>query len=119
MKNDDKIIDIIISLHERGFDHDFIVDQKYIRCLQCNVLIAAEDFEIVETFYCESKKTNGNGSLVYAIILTDYDIKGILMSSYQSYINGMFIQLWPKFNNTFRINVNTGGLSKSEKRILV
>ncbi|WP_295715202.1 hypothetical protein [Mucilaginibacter sp.] len=119
MKNDDKIIDIIISLHERGFDHDFIVEQKYIRCLQCNVLIAADDFEIVETYYGESKSTTGNGSAIYAIILTNYDIKGILMSSYRSYINGMFIHLWPKFNNTFRINVNTGGLSKSEKRILV
>jgi hypothetical protein len=102
MHSDYELVDVIIALQERGFNHDFIIENEHIRCLQYNELIAPDDFEIMETHHCECCKKYKNGSLLYAIRLMNYDVKGILMSNYQSYLKGMSIQLWAKFDHVLR-----------------
>lgn len=79
-----KLVDIIISLQERGFNHDFVIEDEYIRCLQYNELIAPDHFEILETHHCQRCDKYKNGNLLYAVSLMDYDVKGILMGKYQS-----------------------------------
>jgi len=97
----DELLDIIIDLQERGFDHDFVLDHEHIRCLQYNEKISPDNFEILETHHCTDKghlnfKSN---YILYGIQLKDYNLKGILMSSHKSYSYGMSLQLWQKFNN--------------------
>lgn len=98
MKGDYNIAAVIISLQERGFTHDFIMEKEYIRCLQCDVLVSPDDFVIVETYRCACKRFVENGSLVYAITLTNYDFKGILVSTSGLYVNGISVRLWTKFD---------------------
>jgi hypothetical protein len=95
----DALIDIIIDLQERGFDHDFILDHEHIRCLQYNEIIPPDDFEILETHHCDNKANLKSNYIFYAIRLKNYDIKGILMSTHKSYTQGMSLHLWQKFNH--------------------
>jgi hypothetical protein len=99
ISSNDALIDIIIDLQERGFDHDFIVDHEHIRCLQYNEMIPPDDFEILETHYCDNKTNLKSNYIFYAIRLKNYDIRGILMSTHKSYTHGMSLHLWQKFNN--------------------
>ncbi|AYL94504.1 hypothetical protein [Mucilaginibacter celer] len=101
MQQNHKLINVIIDLQTRGFNHDFVIENEYIRCLQYNELISPDDFEILETYHCDDRE---GGSLVYAIRLSNYDVSGILMSSYRSYIRGMSLRLWSKFNNVIKLN---------------
>ncbi|MDO3641324.1 hypothetical protein [Mucilaginibacter sp. L3T2-6] len=92
-----ELLDTIIDLQERGFDHDFVLDHEYIRCLQNDELIAPDDFEIVESHHCQDKiKHNGN-CILYAIELKNHPVKGLLMSNYKSFSNGISLHLWHKF----------------------
>jgi hypothetical protein len=94
-----EMIDIIIDLQERGFDHDFILDHENIRCLQYNEMIAPDDFEILETHLCADNLHIKGNYILYGIQLRNYNIKGILMSSHKSYNYGLSLHLWQKFNN--------------------
>ncbi|MFC0512764.1 hypothetical protein ACFFGT_01095 [Mucilaginibacter angelicae] len=104
--DDEQLINLIIDLQERGFNHDFVIENEHIRCLQYNELIPPDDFEILETYHRESSGKNDDCSLVYAIRLMNHDMKGILMSNYRSYIKGMSLRLWSKFNSVIRLNLS-------------
>ena len=97
-QNDD-LIDIIIDLQERGFDHDFILDHEHIRCLQYNEMILPDDFDILETHLCTDNLPVRGNYILYGIQLKNYTIKGILMSNQKSYNYGLSSHLWQKFNN--------------------
>ena len=95
----DELIDMIIDLQERGFDHDFVINHEYICCLQYNAMIPPEDFDILETHLgTDSVKGRGN-YILYGIRLKHHDIKGILMINNQSHNKGLSLNLWQKFNN--------------------
>jgi hypothetical protein len=102
----DALIDIIIDLQERGFDHDFILDHEHIRCLQYNEIIPPDDFEILETHYCSDKTYLKGNYILYAIQLRNYHVRGILMSTHKSYTHGMSLHLWQKFNNEISKHYN-------------
>lgn len=104
--DDEQLISLIIDLQERGFNHDFVIENEHIRCLQYNELISPDDFEILETYHRKSSDKNDDCSLVYAIRLMNHDTKGILMSDYRSYITGMSLRLWSKFNSVIRLNLS-------------
>lgn len=94
----DELIDIIIDMQERGFDHDFVIDHEHIRCLQYSEMIAPDDFDILETHLCTDNVHACADYILYGIQLKYYDIKGILMSNHRSYNAGLSIHLWQKLN---------------------
>lgn len=89
----------IIDLQERGYDHDFVLDKETIRCVQYNIPVYPDDFEILETQHCGIKPDESSSCVIYAIRLNNYDIKGIMMSRYTSLYNGVSIRMWSKLNN--------------------
>ena len=102
MKNEvchSELIDIIVDLQERGFDHDFVINHEYICCLQYNAMIPPEDFDILETHICVNNQHVCGDYFLYGIRLKNHDIKGILMSNRKSYNDGLSFYLWEKFNN--------------------
>ena len=101
------LIDIIIDLQERGFDHDFILDHEHIRCLQYNEMIPPDDFEILETHHCDNKTNVRSNYILYGIQLKSYNVRGILMSTHKSYTHGMSLHLWQKFNNEISKRYNS------------
>lgn len=89
------LLDTIIDLQQRGFDHDFVLIHEYIRCLQLNEVIAPDDFDIVESHHCCDSRYSGY-YILYGIELQHLPVKGILMSNYQSYVSGISLRLWGK-----------------------
>ena len=102
MKNQDEIIEIIIDLQE---NHDFTIEHENIRCLQYDELIAPDAFEILEMHSCGLGAKESRRSIIYGIKLNHYEVKGILMSNYRSYISGMSVQLWQKFDNFLKSRI--------------
>ena len=95
----------IVSLHEKGFDHDFVIDKEFIRCMQNNELVAPDDFEIFEVNHCICSTRSQNNSILYGVFLNNFSIKGILWSSYKTYQYGLSIHLWQKLYKKIK---NTG-----------
>lgn len=93
------LIDIIIDLQDKGFDHDFVIDHEYIRCLQYDELVPPDDFDILETHLCTDKMHTRANYIVYGVQLKHCDLKGIILSNHKSYNHGLSLHLWQKFNN--------------------
>jgi hypothetical protein len=102
MSTNENVIDIIIDLQEKGFDHDFVLEHENIRCLQYDVQIPPDDFEILEIRPCKKTGKPKNMAIIYAIQLKNYNIKGILMSNAKSYDCGLSMHLWKKFESEIR-----------------
>lgn len=102
MDSGESLIDIIFDLQGKGFDHDFVIEHEYIRCLQYDIQIPPDDFEILEVRCWEGNVYLKNIAILYAIQLKNYDIKGILMSNSNAYLRGLSMHLWKKFDSEIR-----------------
>jgi hypothetical protein len=86
----------IIDLHNRGYSQDFILADENIFCLQRCELIPPDGFEITETYRFEGKASVKNNYVIYAVKSIEDDLKGILMTSYNTFFRGVSIHLWSK-----------------------
>jgi hypothetical protein len=89
----------IIDLQERGYDHDFILKNEYIQCVQPTQSICPDDFEVIEAIRFDGKRRMCDNYIIYAIKLLNNDMKGILMTSYSMLTRGLSIHLWSKLAN--------------------
>ncbi len=90
----------IICLQERGYDHDFILKDANIICLQEPGSIDPEEFEITEIYRFEGKKRLRDNYIICAISILNADLRGILMTSYARLTEGVSIHLWAKLSDT-------------------
>ncbi|SDS72778.1 hypothetical protein SAMN05216490_1691 [Mucilaginibacter mallensis] len=88
--------DAIIDLQERGYDHDFILNNECLHCVQQSQLVCPDDFEVTEAYRFDGKKKMCDNYVIYAIRLLNNDIKGILMTPYSTLTKGLSIHLWSK-----------------------
>jgi len=86
-------------LHHRGYDHDFILNNEYIQCVQQSQSICPDDFEVLEVYRFDGKRRMCDNYIIYAIKLLNNDMKGILMTSYGTLKKGLSIHLWSKLAN--------------------
>ncbi len=91
--------DAIIDLQERGYDHDFILKNEYIHCVQESQSICPDDFEVAEAYRFEGKNRMRDNYIIYAIKLLNNDVKGILMTPFSTLTRGLSIHLWSKLAN--------------------
>lgn len=96
MKNLDSRAKVIIGLQTKGYDLDFTLNNEFLRCIQDGELISPDDFEIVETFLFADESITGLPSVIYAINSFSYGVKGILMTSFTAFSQGLSIHLWFK-----------------------
>jgi len=99
----DEILDVIIDMNEKGFDHDFVLDGQRICCLQLGETIIADDFEILEIYCCRHLFYKQPKCILFGIQLTKYSVKGILMISLKSVVGEVTLQLSKK------LHLETGG----------
>lgn len=92
----------IIDLQERGYDHDFILKNEYILCIQESQTISPDDFEITETYRFDGKSRLCDNYIIYAIRSLNNDLNGILMTSYSTLTRGLSIHLWSKLANNLK-----------------
>jgi len=96
MKNLDSKAEVIIGLQNKGYDLDFTLNNEYLRCVQDGELISPDDFEITETYLFEKEAQTEMPYVIYAINSLHNGIKGILMTSYSAFTEGLSIHLWSK-----------------------
>jgi len=107
----DKILDIIIDLYERGFDHDFVLEGEYIRCIQFNEVMIPNDFEVLETYSCDHKVYKQLNCILCGVQLVKHGIKGILMANQKSIVAEGSFQLMKKISfKTIAESVNNTNL---------
>jgi len=96
MENFTNKTEAIIDLQARGYDLDFILAKENILCIQRGEIIPPDNFEVTETYCFQSKSNQTDNYVIYAIRAVHEDLKGILMTSYDSLSNGMSVHLWSK-----------------------
>jgi hypothetical protein len=72
----------IVSLQQKGFDNDFYLSKKTLRCIQSDVRVDDINNKIVEI---HPVRINNKRKWVVAIELEDYLLKGILFVADLSY----------------------------------
>ncbi|MCQ6957002.1 phosphoribosylpyrophosphate synthetase [Mucilaginibacter aquariorum] len=88
--------EVIIGLQKKGYDLDFTLNNEFLRCIQDGELISPDDFEIAETFLFENEAEADLPFVIYAISSFQNGVKGILMTSYGAFTQGLSIHLWSK-----------------------
>lgn len=89
----DTLSEAISSLRSRGYTTDFNLAEN---CLICNgTRFDVSDFEIVETFRFEGASNPDDSSILYAIESNKGD-KGLLVSAYGMYAEGMSAEMAKK-----------------------
>jgi hypothetical protein len=96
MENYNDIAETIIDLQLRGYDQDFVIKNEHILCVQDSELISPDDFEVIDTYKFERGKRPKDNYVIYAIRSIHNDLKGILLTSYGTFSNGLSIHLWSK-----------------------
>jgi hypothetical protein len=80
MKNDLNKSDVIINLHSKGYDQDFILNGNEILYLQQGRLLPIYEFAISEALYRSKISVHGEQFFIYALSAIHSDLKGILVT---------------------------------------
>ncbi len=88
--------EVIIDLQERGYSHDFILQNDCIHYVQQSESICPDDFEVMETYRIDGKRRMRDNCVIYAIWSINSDSRGILVTSYGTLTKGLSIHLWSK-----------------------
>jgi hypothetical protein len=89
-------IQAIIDLQKRGYDHDFVLGKEFLFCVQKSEWLFPDDFEIVAAYHFRNEHARKRRRIIFAISSVNCDHKGILMTSYDCYAEGISIHLWSK-----------------------
>ncbi len=95
----------VISLHERGYTHDFHLFGNDLFWTQGKLLIRAGDFNIIEYYRFLDRDANNSETVVFAVIAYSYNVKGILMIHSDNGISNAAPVIRKKLND-FKIRSN-------------
>lgn len=85
MINYDTVTEAVKDLKERGFTIDFNIADDEIVCLNNNIRLHPDEFEIVESHRFEGDSNPDDEDVVYAVESKDGKIKGVITSAYGMY----------------------------------
>jgi hypothetical protein len=89
-------IKTIIDLQNRGYDHDFILSQESIFCIQKNECMFPDEFDVIAVYRFGNDTLLTGERIIFAISSSNCDLRGILMTSDDNYSSGISIHLWSK-----------------------
>ena len=78
-------VDAIIDLHNKGFVNDFQLYGNDLLWSQEGIFIRAGEFTILEYHRIKSARPVVGEEVVFGIIATNHNIKGILLNHYKTY----------------------------------
>ena len=96
MKQYATLVEALEDLEKRGYTHSFDTEEECLYCKGRDLKIHPEEFEITEFYRFEGMNDPDDSSIVYAIESKDHDIKGVLVSAYGAYADGLSIKLVEK-----------------------
>jgi hypothetical protein len=84
MKVYDTLVEALNDLKQRGFTHDFNLDNDCVVCTEINLSLSPEEFDIVETHRFEGETNPSDQSVLYAIE-SKKGTKGVLVNAFGIY----------------------------------
>ena len=107
MKNYDTLLDALKDIQERGYTEDFNVsnDDDTLICVQKDIKLTADEFEIDEFHRFEGPSNPDDMSILYAIRSDKYNVKGSLVSAYGTYSENQAPAVQAKLNH-HQVNKN-------------
>jgi hypothetical protein len=96
MSQYDSLVDALADLSKRGFTHSFDMDIDHLYSKEQDIRIHPEEFEIVEFYRFEGMNDPDDSSIVYAIESKDHNLKGVLVTAYGAYSDGISTALIEK-----------------------
>ena len=98
MKNYNNLVDALQDLNTRGFTNDFNLKHNCLECIDLDIELHPEDFEIKEFYRFEGDSSPDDNSVLYAI-KSKNNIKGVLVDAYGTYTEAMSHAMAKKLTN--------------------
>jgi hypothetical protein len=71
--------DVIIQLQSRGFEYDFLLEEKGLYCVQSRDHLEKKEYTIEECYHFPKSSVNDSFAVIYGISCTGQLQKGILL----------------------------------------
>jgi pterin-4a-carbinolamine dehydratase len=106
MKSYDTLSEAVNDLIKRGYTFNFNIKPDCIRCVENEIDIHPEEFEIDEVYRFEGNTDPGDENILFAISSYKYDVKGLLVNAFGVYADSFSSSLMMKLNQhkTQKIN---------------
>lgn len=89
MHSYETVSEALTDLKSREFTTDFNLAFDTIKCSATGTCLSPSQFEIVEQYRFEGQTDPGDESVVYAVAAKDGSMKGVLVSAYGMYSDGI------------------------------
>lgn len=91
----ESLVDALVDLKKRGYTLDFNLKENCIVCQTQNLTLQASEFEIAEVYRFEGMTSPDDSTVLYAIE-SNIGLKGVLVSAYGVYAEGMTAEILEK-----------------------
>lgn len=98
MKNYDTLSEAVNDLVSRGYVYNFNLKNDCIKCVENEINIHPEDFNIDEVHRFEGNTDPGDENVLFAISSDKYNIKGLLVNAFGMYADSFSSDLMSKLN---------------------
>jgi len=98
MKSYTTLSEAINELVKKGYTFNFNIKNDCIECVENNVQLQPDEFEIDEIYRFQEMSDVDNESILYAISSTQNGMKGLLVNAYSIYADIASAKLVAKLN---------------------
>ena len=98
MENYDTVVGALQGLKAKGYTLDFNLAFDNISCIDGNICLNPNEFEIMEVHRFEGATNPEDEDIVYAIESKDGNIKGSMTAAYGAYADGISSEMIRKLS---------------------
>ena len=98
MNTYETVTEALNDLSERGYRSEFELESDCLLCLDKQMRLKPNEFDIDEVYRFEGNTDPGDEAIVFAISSTDKGIKGTLVNAYGAYSDTASEELVSKLN---------------------
>jgi len=98
MKNYDTLSEAVNDLLKRGYTHNFNLKSDSLTCVENEINIHPNDFDIDEVHRFEGNTDPGDENVLFAISSDKHKIKGLLVNAFGMYSDSISGELMDKLN---------------------
>lgn len=98
MKTYDTLSEAVNDLVKRGYISNFNIKKDSLTCIENEINLHPDDFEIDEVHRFEGNTDPGDENVLYAISSVKYQMKGLLVNAFGMYSDSFSAELIEKLN---------------------
>ena len=98
MKTYDTLSEAVNDLVKRGYISNFNIKKDSLTCIENEINLHPDDFEIDEVHRFEGDTDPGDENVLYAISSVKYQMKGLLVNAFGMYSDSFSAELIEKLN---------------------